>query len=140
MSSDSFIELKNVSFAYGDRPILQDISLTIPRGKLVAIMVMADDKVRTWSDADAHLLEQVAERTVFAVESARAATALREYRDVLQLAMTTARMGAWSRDLTRGTLWWSPEFAELVGFGRDDTNYSRERMFALIGDDDIVYP
>ena len=38
MSSDSFIELKNVSFAYGDRPILQDISLTIPRGKLVAIM------------------------------------------------------------------------------------------------------
>ena len=105
-------------------------------GKLVAIMVMADDKVRTWSDADAHLLEQVAERTVFAVESARAATALREYRDVLQLAMTTARMGAWSRDLTRGTLWWSPEFAELVGFGRDDTNYSRERMFALIGDDD----
>lgn len=33
-----FIELKNVSFSYGTKPILQDISLSIPQGKLVAIM------------------------------------------------------------------------------------------------------
>lgn len=38
METDSFIEFRNVSFAYGDRPILQDISLRIPRGQLVAIM------------------------------------------------------------------------------------------------------
>ncbi|WP_062790932.1 ABC transporter ATP-binding protein [Aquitalea pelogenes] len=38
MSSDHFIEFRNVSFAYGERPILKNISLTIPRGKLVAIM------------------------------------------------------------------------------------------------------
>ncbi|SCK17150.1 ABC transporter ATP-binding protein [Vogesella sp. LIG4] len=38
MSSDSFITLRNVSFAYNDRPILQDVSLSIPRGKLIAIM------------------------------------------------------------------------------------------------------
>lgn len=38
MSSDFFIELRNVSFAYGERPVLKDINLRIPRGQLVAIM------------------------------------------------------------------------------------------------------
>ncbi|BEV72831.1 MULTISPECIES: ABC transporter ATP-binding protein [unclassified Paludibacterium] len=38
MSSDFFIELRNVSFAYGRRPILKNINLRIPRGQLVAIM------------------------------------------------------------------------------------------------------
>ncbi|WP_293766207.1 ABC transporter ATP-binding protein [uncultured Aquitalea sp.] len=38
MSSDHFIEFQDVSFAYGDRPILKNINLAIPRGQLVAIM------------------------------------------------------------------------------------------------------
>lgn len=33
-----FIEIRDVVFAYGDRPILKNIQLTIPKGKLVAIM------------------------------------------------------------------------------------------------------
>ncbi|POA99750.1 ABC transporter ATP-binding protein [Chromobacterium sinusclupearum] len=38
MSSDYFIEFRNVSFAYGDRPILKNLTLGVPRGKLVAVM------------------------------------------------------------------------------------------------------
>lgn len=38
VSSEYFIELRNVSFAYGERPVLQNINLRIPRGQLVAIM------------------------------------------------------------------------------------------------------
>lgn len=38
MSDQTFVDLRNVVFAYGDRPILRDIQLQIPRGKLVAIM------------------------------------------------------------------------------------------------------
>jgi len=33
-----FIDIRKVAFAYGERPILKDINLTIPKGKLVAIM------------------------------------------------------------------------------------------------------
>lgn len=33
-----FIDIRKVAFAYGDRPILKDISLSIPKGKLIAIM------------------------------------------------------------------------------------------------------
>ena len=35
---DSLVELRNVSFGYGERPILSDISLQFPRGKVTAIM------------------------------------------------------------------------------------------------------
>ena len=31
-------ELRNVTFSYGDRDILRDVSLTVPRGKVTALM------------------------------------------------------------------------------------------------------
>lgn len=36
--SSSLVELDRVTFAYGDRVILRDVSLTVPRGKVTALM------------------------------------------------------------------------------------------------------
>ena len=36
--TDNLIEIKDVNFAYGRRPILTGINMTIPRGKVVALM------------------------------------------------------------------------------------------------------
>jgi phospholipid/cholesterol/gamma-HCH transport system ATP-binding protein len=36
--TDSFVELQHVSFGYGARLILDDVSLTVPRGKVTAVM------------------------------------------------------------------------------------------------------
>lgn len=105
-------------------------------GTLTAILVMCDSTPRQWEPSEAQLLEQVAERTLFAVEGARAALALRAHRDVMQLAMSTAKMGAWSRDLALDSVWWSPEFAEIVGFAGDDVDYDRNRLFAIIRPED----
>ena len=105
-------------------------------GRLVAILVMSDTVPRQWSKDDAALLEQVAERTLFVVETARGAAALRENRDVLQLAMRTAYMGAWSRDLELDTVWWSPELAEIFGMAPDDTTYQSERLFGQVRPED----
>ncbi|WP_413436856.1 ABC transporter ATP-binding protein [Sulfuriferula sp. GW1] len=38
MSTDNLVEIRNLSFAYGKRPILQGINLVAPRGKVIAIM------------------------------------------------------------------------------------------------------
>ncbi len=38
ISEDNLVEIESVDFAYGKRPILKGITLTVPRGKLVAIM------------------------------------------------------------------------------------------------------
>ena len=37
-SNASFVELRNVTFGYGDRVILRDLSLQVPRGKVTALM------------------------------------------------------------------------------------------------------
>lgn len=37
-SSDSLVELRHLTFGYGDRVILDDISLSVPRGKVTALM------------------------------------------------------------------------------------------------------
>lgn len=36
--SPSLVELRNLSFGYGERVILQDVTLTVPRGKVTALM------------------------------------------------------------------------------------------------------
>src|SRR3972149_11997390 len=38
VASDTLIEIKDVNFAYGRRPILTGINMTVPRGKVVALM------------------------------------------------------------------------------------------------------
>ena len=35
---ESLVELRNVTFGYGERVILDDVSLTVPRGKVTALM------------------------------------------------------------------------------------------------------
>src|SRR5688572_806091 len=35
---ENLVEIKDVNFSYGVRPVLQGINLTVPRGKIVAIM------------------------------------------------------------------------------------------------------
>ncbi|HTH08326.1 MAG TPA: ATP-binding cassette domain-containing protein, partial [Acidovorax sp.] len=36
--TSSLVELRNASFSYGDRSILRGVSLTVPRGKVTALM------------------------------------------------------------------------------------------------------
>jgi PAS domain S-box-containing protein len=84
-------------------------------GRFVAVLVLHHRDARDFSAAEAALLEQVAERTWFAVDSARAESALRESRDVLSLAMRSGKMGAWSRDLLTDRVWWSRELEEIFG-------------------------
>src|SRR5664279_1205 len=38
MPADHIVEISNLRFSYGDRPVLKGISLVIPRGKVVGIM------------------------------------------------------------------------------------------------------
>ena len=84
-------------------------------GHLVALLSVHQPEPRDWSDDEVALLERLAEQTWLAVANARAEAALRESRDVLALAMRGGRMGAWSRNLTTGVVWWSRELEEIFG-------------------------
>jgi PAS domain S-box-containing protein len=73
---------------------------------------------------------------VAAQETARSESALRESRAVLKLAMEGGRMGAWSRDLERGTAWYSPELEQLVGVPVGSLAPNSEALAGLIHPDD----
>ncbi|MEO7156786.1 MAG: PAS domain S-box protein [Vicinamibacterales bacterium] len=132
--------LTDTAIAHATYAKMQIVSLVavplVRGGQLIGVLVMCDGEARRWDREDAQLLEQVAERTLFAIESARAAAALRENRDVMQLAMRTARMGAWTRDLTLDRVWWSREMAELFGMSPDDVDYDREQLSVLVRPED----
>jgi subfamily B ATP-binding cassette protein MsbA len=51
------IEFKNVSFAYGDRQILNNINLTIPKGKTVALVGPSGGGKSTMMDLVPHFME-----------------------------------------------------------------------------------
>ena len=38
MAQEPLIEIQNVGFAYDRRPVLIDVNMTIPKGKVVAIL------------------------------------------------------------------------------------------------------
>ena len=38
MTNDILVDIQDLHFSYGDRPLLQGINMRIPRGKVVAIM------------------------------------------------------------------------------------------------------
>jgi PAS domain S-box-containing protein len=99
--------------------------------RFVAIFVLHHLEPRAWTPHDVALAEQVAERTWFAVESARAEAALRESRDVLSLAMRGGRMGAWSRNMLTNDVWWSRELEEIFGLppGGFEGNHRGFRAF-----------
>src|SRR5262249_38164038 len=78
----------------------------------------------------------ITERQAWEAQLLQSEASLRENRDVLQLAMSTARMGAWSRDLVGGEMWWSPEFATLCGFDSNDATDARNRLFAHVRPED----
>ncbi len=87
----------------------------VREGRFVAVLALHHHSPRRFSADEAMLLEQVAERTWFAVDAVRAEAALRESRDVLSLAMRSGKMGAWSRDLATNRVWWSRELEEIFG-------------------------
>ena len=37
-STDALVELRDVTFGYGERPVLRQLSLSVPRGKVTALM------------------------------------------------------------------------------------------------------
>ncbi len=137
VARDPRIAGTDLSAAYSAIVVRSVIAVPLIRnGRLVSLLAVLHSLPRAWSADDAALLEQIAERTWFAVESARAEAALRESRDVLSLAMRGARMGAWSRVIATNRVWWSRELEEIVGLAPGTFEGDEAGFLAYVHDDD----
>ncbi len=108
----------------------------VKESRFVALFVLHHRDPRVWSDDEVELMEQIAERTWFAVASARAVSALGENRDVLSLAMRGGRMGAWSRNLVSDEVWWSRELEDLFGLPPGGFEGTNSGFFSYVHEDD----
>ena len=73
---------------------------------------------------------------VSAHETTLSESALREKRDVLSLAMQGGRMGVWSRDFTRPSVWWSNELEHIFGLPPGGFPGTEEDYMELVHPDD----
>ena len=108
----------------------------VKEGRFVALFAVHHPAPRTWSTNEIGLLEQVAQRTWFAVEHARAEASARETGDVLSLAMRGGRMGYWSRDLKTDEVWWSRELEELFGLAPGGFAGTQDGFLSFVHQDD----
>lgn len=104
-------------------------------GRLVASMQVQHAAPRQWSAQEVRLLEQVAERSWFALEAAHATAELRESRNVLALAMRGGQMGVWSRRFPDG-VWWSLELCEIHGIPPEEAPKTEEESLRYVHPDD----
>ncbi len=61
---------------------------------------------------------------------------LQESRDLLSVAIQSARMGVWSENLNSGHVWWSQELEQLTGFTAEAFGSTSEAFYHLIHADD----
>lgn len=108
----------------------------VKAGRFVALFMLHHVEPRAWTRDEIALVEQIGERTWFAVETAKAQGALRESRDVLSLAMRGGRMGAWSRNVITNEVWWSRELEDLFGLPPGGFEGSQTGFRAFVHPDD----
>jgi PAS domain S-box-containing protein len=106
------------AFAYLETAAAITVSL-IKRGRMVAALYVHNRAPRLWSDTEAKLVRDVAERTWDAVERARSEAALRASEDRLRLAIDAGRMAVWEHDTATDQVTASPELNRLLGYSAE---------------------
>lgn len=90
------------------------------RGDIVGFLEQSHTRgVRAWSQEEQDFSNSVAGTTALALEAEegrRAAAALRESRERLDLAIASSRVGLWKWDLQTGGVWFSDEWKRQIGY------------------------
>ena len=84
--------------------------------RLRAIFYLHEPQPRRWSDAEAILARDVAERTWDAVQRSRAEMALRTSATRLRLAVDAGRMAVWEHVTATDSVTASPELNRVLGY------------------------
>lgn len=105
-------------------------------GHFSALFTVLHDAPRAWSPADVALVQQVAERTRHAVETARTQADLRQSREWLTLALRAGSAAIWEWDLRTGEIHWSEEHDALLGLSSARRSLTFTRWLALVHPDD----
>jgi len=110
----------------------------IRNDRLAAVLYVHHSRPRTWTDDEAALLEDAAERTWSAVERARSEAELRRSEQRLRLSQEAGGVGLWDWHLASGEIHWSGKLMEIVGLTGDEPGNLRTWMNLVHADDRVL--
>ncbi len=113
------------------------VPLTGDDGQSVGSLCVFDDVSRTWSEADVHVLEQLAASVVSELELAALSAEYEASRARWELAIEAAGVGGFDWDLATGQLSWDERMRELFGYGASSFEHSIEAFTARVHGDDL---
>jgi signal transduction histidine kinase len=108
----------------------------VRQGRLLTIFTIMHTAPRRWTRSEIALVQQVAERTWQAVESARVQMELRRNREWLSIALKAGSAAIWEWDLQSGEIQWSEEHSALLGLPSLRRALTFGRWLALVHPDD----
>ena len=92
----------------------------VKQGRLTAVLYLHEAEPRRWTDADAKLAEDVAERTWAAVEQARAEASLRESEARFRAMADSAPAPVWVTSVEGGMEFANRAFGDLAGVPQEE--------------------
>jgi PAS domain S-box-containing protein len=113
-------------------------AVTVPlikQERLVALLSVHHAAPKAWTEAEARLVEEVAERTWAVLERARAEEDLRKSEERLRIAVEGAEVGTWDYDLITMEGWWSPRTCAIYGVPHCDV-VPADLRFGFVHPDD----
>ncbi len=113
------------------------VPLMAEDGHAIGALCVFDPEPRTWSDADAQLLEQLAAPVVAELELAALSADYDQSRLVWQLAIDAAGVGAFDWDIPSDQLRWDDRLLELFGLQRETFSGTIEGFNAAVHQDDL---
>ncbi|TJX13472.1 PAS domain S-box protein [Tissierella creatinini] len=99
--------------SYLDVPVIKN-------GKAVGILCIVQSVPRNWTDSEAELAVEIAERIWAAVERAKAEEALRESEEKYRTIFETAQEGIWVIDGNNQTVLVNEKLQEMLGYSFDE--------------------
>ena len=106
-------------------------------GQSIGSLCAFDDVSRTWSEADVHVLEQLAASVVSELELAALSEEFEASRARWELAIEAAGVGGLDWHLPTGQLTWDERTRELFGYGASQFEHSIESLTGRVHGDDL---
>ncbi len=111
--------------------------LTTSAGHKVGTLCILDRAPRTFGEADARRLRQLADLVTEQIELTRERDSARDTGRLLDLVEAVSRVGHWRLDVDTGEMTWADEVHRIYGF-RPDQPLSREAVAAVYAPEDLA--
>lgn len=104
--------------------------------KLVGYLNLLQTEPHEWSRTERRVAKEIANAILMTIMRIRLLDELRASDERFKLAMEHSTYGLWDRDVSKGTIYYSPHFYEQLGYPREDKPIPLPRMLKYIHPDD----